>query len=424
MTALLVAIAIGLTVLLCFTSLLQLLYLEALRLRTREFRSLQYFKSTLEDMIGRETELGGTEFSIIKHSAMSLLGVVFLAITAWRTSHVWEGLLAAAVLTWLTMLVFSYLIPQLLYRRTGMRWLRTVVPLAKLLALIATPFAWFLNFVYSLADLGSQEEPHNEEPDAAQHIEALMDAGEEEGLIEERDRKLIQSVVAFGDKTVREIMTPRPNMVTIEVNKTLEELRQLVINEQYSRIPVYEGTIDQIVGFVHVRDMFEVDQAERKSRRVRELMRPALLVPETKPVQDLMRDMQPKGVHMAIVIDEYGNTAGLVTMEDMVEVIVGEIHDEHEPERDVAEEKPGVFLVSGSFDVDRLPDLVGFTPEEDVESSTVGGLVSEWLGRVPAVKEVAERDGIRIEVVAGNELRVERVRVSRLPKEHAAEEGS
>jgi putative hemolysin len=152
------------------------------------------------------------------------------------------------------------------------------------------------------------------------------------------------------------------------------------------------------------------------------LIRPIRLVPETKPVNDLMRELQKDGVHMAVVVDEYGNTAGLVTMEDMVEVIVGEIHDEHEPERDVVEQGDGSYLVSGSFDVDRLHELVGYRPEEDTVSSTVGGLISEWLGRVPEPGESAERDGIRIEVVAGNELRVERVRVNRLPEQKMAQE--
>jgi putative hemolysin len=273
MTALLIVIAITLTILLCFSSLLQLLYLEALRLRTRDIASLQYFKSTLEDLIGRDTEYGATAFSIIKHSALSLLGVVFLAITAWTAVRVWEGILAAAILSWVDMLVFSYLIPQLLYRRTKLHWLCALVPAAKALVLIASPFSWVLTFLYSLAELGSRSEEHREAPDAAEHIEALISAGEEEGLIEEDDRKLIQSVVAFGDKTVREVMTPRPNIVAIDANRSLEELRQLVIHEQYSRIPVYDAHIDQIVGFVHVRDMFEVDQNDRKSRKVRELVR-------------------------------------------------------------------------------------------------------------------------------------------------------
>src|SRR5262249_2936316 len=150
-----------------------------------------------------------------------------------------------------------------------------------------------------------------EEANAAGDIEALITAGEEEGIIEKDDRKLIESVVAFGDKTVREVMTPRPKIVAIEADRSLEDLRELAIHEQYSRIPVYESTIDRIIGFVHVRDMFELDEGDRAGRNVRELVRPIRLVPETKPVNDLLREMQEAGGHMAIVIDEYGNVAGL-----------------------------------------------------------------------------------------------------------------
>src|SRR5262249_40741416 len=235
-----------------------------------------------------------------------------------------------------------------------------------------------------------------------------------EGLIEEDDRKLIQSVVEFGDKVVREVMTPRPNIVAISADSTLEQLRELVITEQYSRIPVYEHNIDQIIGFVHVRDMFEMDEAEREDRKVRDLVRPVLFVPETKPVSDLMRQMQQESTHMVIVVDEYGNTAGLATMEDLLEVIIGEIRDEHEPDSDVIDDGHGGYIVSGSFDLARLPDLLaGFHIEEDIESTTVGGLVSEWLGRVPKSGEFVERDGARIEVLASDELRVGQVRISK-----------
>jgi putative hemolysin len=228
---------------------------------------------------------------------------------------------------------------------------------------------------------------------------------------------LIESVVAFGDKTVREIMTPRPKIVGIEADRSLEDLRELVIHEQYSRVPVYEQTIDNITGFVHVRDVFELDPAERRGRLVQELVRPIRFVPETKPVNTLLREMQTDGAHMAIVIDEYGNTAGLATMEDMVEEIVGEIHDEHEPERDVQKETEGSFVVSGSLDLDRLNELLGFRPREETESTTIGGLVTEWLGRVPRVGETLDREGIRIDVLAGDELKVERVRVSKAEPE-------
>jgi putative hemolysin len=424
MTAALIIVAAVLTIILWFSSLLQLMYLESLRLRTREYPSLQFFKATLEDLIGRSTEDGAAVFSLAKHSSLSLLGAVFAGIATSRSAAGWQAFAEAAAISWVVMMIASYFIPQMLYRRTRLGWFRPLVPAAKALALAATPFVWLLNLFYSLAELGARSEERREDPDAAEHIEALISAGEEEGLIEEDDRKLIQSVVAFGDKTVREVMTPRPNIVAIEVNRSLEDLRQLVIHEQYSRIPVYEANIDQIAGFVHVRDMFEVDENERKGRKVRELMRTVRLVPETKPVNDLFREMQGDGAHMAIVIDEYGNTAGLVTMEDIVEVIVGEIHDEHEPERDITKEGEGTYVVSGSFDVARLRELLDFRTDEDTESTTVGGLVSEWLGRVPAAGEKVERDGIRIEVLAGNELRVEQVRVSRLPTGQPVENGS
>ncbi len=170
-------------------------------------------------------------------------------------------------------------------------------------------------------------------------------------------------MVAFGDKTVREVMTPRPNIVAIEADKSLEDLRQLVINEQYSRIPVYEKTIDHIIGFVHVRDMFELEEEDRKHRTVRDIVRTMRFVPETKPVNDLLREMQQDRAHMAIVVDEYGNTAGLVTMEDLVEEVFGEIRDEHEPGLDVSQDTHGHYIVSGNFDVDRLEELMDFHPD-------------------------------------------------------------
>ena len=205
------------------------------------------------------------------------------------------------------------------------------------------PLTGVLGFFQSLVELSGRPEPRDQEPDAPGHIEALISAGEEEGIIEKDDRRLIESVVAFGDKTVREVMTPRPKIVAIEANRSLEDLRELVIHEQYSRIPVYEGTIDNIIGFVHVRDMFELDEADRQGRLVKELARQIRFVPETKPVNDLLREMQQDGAHMAVVIDEYGNMAGLATMEDLVEEILGEIHDEHEPERDIHKEPDGSF---------------------------------------------------------------------------------
>ncbi len=414
MVALIIA-AVVLSCLLCIITLVQILYTDSLRLRARELPMLEFFKETLEDKLGIRDEHGALAFSIVKHTVLLAMTLIIAATQLDGGTHVWRALLESLGIAWAVMLLTTYIAPHFLYRKTSGGWLLPLVPFLRALGIAVRPLAAILAFFQSLVDLAEPGQPHAEESSPAEHIEALITAGTEEGIIEEGDRKLIQSVVAFGDKTVREVMTPRPDIVAIEENRSLEDLRELAIEHHYSRIPAYSGSIDQIIGFVHVRDMFELDEQERKGRTVKELVRPIRAVPETKPVDDLLREMQLDGVHMAVVIDEYGQTAGLVTMEDMVEEILGEIHDEHEPERDVVEEPGGSYTVSGTVDLDRLQEMLDFRPQEDTQSTTVGGLVTEWLGHVPRVGETVERDGIRIEVLAGNDLRVEQVRVSKVP---------
>jgi putative hemolysin len=413
MTVFALAAAALCAVLLCLITVVQILYMESVRLRARDLPALQLFKETLEDRIGVKAERGILAFSIIKHTALLLLGLCFLATRFGDVNAPWQSFFEAAIFAWLTMLLTTYVLAQVLYRRTTGRWLLPLAPVLRVCALAVQPLTAILGFFQSLVEM-SDASPAREESYPTGDIEALIIAGEEEGIIAKDDRKLIESVVAFGDKTVREVMTPRPKIVAIEASRSLQDLRDLVIHEQYSRIPVYEENIDGIVGFVHVRDMFELDEASRQGRQVRELARPIRFVPETKPVNDLLREMQQDGAHMVVAIDEYGNVAGLATMEDLVEEILGEIRDEHEPDRDVQKESEGSFVVAGSLDVDRLRELLGFRPAEDTESTTIGGLVTEWLGHVPRVGEMVERTGIRIEVLAGDDLKVEQVRVSKV----------
>jgi putative hemolysin len=404
--------------LLAIVTFVQVLYLESMRLRTRDLPALKFFKETLEDKLGMKTERGATAFSLVKHTLILLVGMCYFAWLADGQPWSWETFWQAGFAAWLTMMGASYAVPQLLYRRTTAEWLMPLAPFLRGIAWVARPFEALLSLFQSIIELADDtsaaSNSEKDAPTAAENIEALISAGTEEGLIEEEDRELIQSVVEFGDKVVREVMTPRPNIVAISADATLEQLRQLVITEQYSRIPAYEQSIDLVVGFVHVRDMFELDPEEREHRTVRELLRPIPFVPETKPVNDLMRQMQQENTHMVIVVDEYGNTAGLATMEDLIEVIIGEIRDEHEPDSDVTEDGAGGYIVSGNFDLDRVADLFeGFHREEDIESTTVGGLLTEWLGHVPAPGEFVERDGVRFEALAGDELRVAQVKISK-----------
>ena len=412
-----------LAVILVLSTYVQMLYLESLRLRSRDLPALQFFKSTLETRLGFKIEEGALRFSLVKHTALPLAGMAALAAGVLNGPLNTASLAEALVFGWLLMMISSYVVPQILYRRTEGKWLVPLLPGCILLAMLAAPVAGLLNFLHSLMEIAKPPGEPEEPATPAENIEALITAGAEEGLIEEEDRKLIQSVVEFGDTVVREVMTPRPNIVAMEADATLEQLRQLVINEQYSRIPVYEGTIDGVIGFVHVRDMFEIDEDTRATRTIRELMRPIRFVPETKPVNDLMREMQAEGAHMVMVVDEYGNTAGLVTMEDLVEVILGEIRDEHEPDSDVTEDGQGGYVVSGNFDLSRVFDLFSVGPE-DADSTTIGGMVTEWLGRVPSPGEVVERDGLRVEILASDEMRVEQVRITKATPAPVPDTGS
>jgi putative hemolysin len=414
MTFFCLTVALVLTGLLAFVSYVQLLYLESLRLIRRELASLEFFRETVADRIGLEPEQGSLAFSLVKHLSLPLMALFYLCSLVRSGVPHWQSVLEAIGLSLTAMLLSTYFVPLFLHRRTKGQWMLKAVPAIKLIAKCAAPLAALVRMFQSLLDLDKDSHGETAPADSVEHIEALITAGAEEGILEEEDRKLIHSVVAFGDKSVREVMTARPNIVAISVDKSLEDLRQLVIHEQYSRIPVYRNTIDDIIGFVHVRDMFELDPEDRKTKPLNDVIRPVPLVPETKPVTDLLREMQSEGSHMVIVVDEYGNTAGLATMEDLVEEILGEIRDEHEPDRDVRQESDHVFVAPGSLDLDRLQDLLNFRPEYDTESTTVAGLLTEWLGHVPQVGEAVERGGIRIEVLAGNERRVEEVRISRV----------
>lgn len=398
-------------VLLTVVGFVQLLYLESLRLRTRETAALEWFKEHLQDELGYETEHGAFVFSLIKHTLLVLCGAVLVLASPGAG---WLARLEPAAAAWLVMIIASYVLPQMLYRRSSGRWISPLMPLLRLMELLFRPVTLTLAFfekLFELSESGQPEAPAS----SAEEIEALISAGEEEGILEREDSRLIQNVVAFGDKRVREVMTPRRSIVAMEVSGSLEDLRRLAKEQQFSRIPIYEGDIDHIIGFVHVRDLFELDDEHRHSKTIRDLMRPIEAVPETKPVPVLLREMQERGIHIVYVVDEYGRVAGLATMEDLVEEVFGEIRDEHEPQHDIERNADGSITVSGAFDIDHLNEYFGFRPGEDVEATTIGGLVSEWHGSVPRPGEVVEKDGLRIEVLSADDYRVDRVRVSAAP---------
>ena len=245
-------------------------------------------------------------------------------------------------------------------------------------------------------------------------VQAYIDVGREEGILEKEEEKLLLSIVDFGDTRVREVMTPRTDILWIDVASPVAVLADLFVSSKYSRIPAVRGTIDTVVGIVHVKDLFEAIH-EGKPRPIAELTREAYFVPESKKVSELLKEFQRRHLWMAIVVDEYGGVSGLVTVEDLLEEIVGEISDEHEDEREaVTKTGESSYSVSGKESIETIRELFGRGPEEG-EFTTVGGFLAARLGHIPRPGEAHRESDLLFTVEEADRRRVYRVRVEPQP---------
>jgi CBS domain containing-hemolysin-like protein len=352
--------------------------------------------------------------------ARLILGIIFslatmsIAILTGRTGSLGSiGMLMVFVAIFI--LICEHVIPMFIVRRDPERVLEVLLPPFDVAARFVQPLTNSL--VRLIVDArrdryaGPQVNGDAEEPRDAPA--AAPDAGDEQRLMEGDERRLLQSIVDFGDTLVREVMTPRPDIVAITEGATIGELRALFREQEYSRIPVYKENLDNIVGVVFVKDLIRLAGDGGAADGLRPLLRPATFVPETKRVSDLLKEFQRKQVQLAIVVDEYGGTAGLVTLEDLLEELVGEIRDEYDVEAEsVIEEAPGTFVFSGkaNFDLVRGRLHVEIEPEG---FETVGGYVLTRVGRVPSVGETFELDGLVVEVVEAERRRIHRVKMRR-----------
>ena len=275
--------------------------------------------------------------TVLTQLSMASIGVLIGYVLFKENRWVGLDLVQAAVSLIFIIVIFHQLIPHLFFVRTKGEWLVHWVVVLRGLIYLALPATLILGFGLSVASLTRDHgEKQPEHPSEA--VDALIEAGQEEGILEESDRDLIQSVVEFGDKRVREVMTPRPEIVAVPATMTVAEVTELLDKYPYSRIPVFEADIDHIKGILYAKDLLQVADVEAHTRTVSDLMRPEVyFVPETKLGSDLLREMQRDNARLAVVIDEYGGVAGLVTIEDLVEEIVGEIRDEHEKSEIVKE---------------------------------------------------------------------------------------
>lgn len=313
-------------------------------------------------------------------------------------------------------------LPALLLARTSGRWLIPILPVVRAFAWLVRPVQGVLEFAISLLHIS--DEPESGAPPDDQHaIEAIVDAATEEGILEHDEARLIEQVVEFSDKRVREVMTPRPDVVAIAASATIEQLRRLFVEKKLSRLPVYENTLDEVIGIVLARDVLQVPESDSARRTVRELVRPALFVPETKMGSSLLKEMQRKSQQMAVVIDEYGSMAGVVTAEDLVEEIVGEIGEEdRQPAPDVVREASGSMVLRGSVAIEKIEELFGVKLGGEAESAaaTIAGLLNHLAGHVPVAGEKIDCDGLQFEVLEANQRKVLRLRAQRQSEARAA----
>jgi putative hemolysin len=375
---------------------------------------LRTFEAEIEPRFKMERRRLTTSFNLLARlwlvvvAAFTARGVIFFVPSSWQAA------LEMVVFLGVEVVVLMQFLPALLLAGVRGDWISPFVPVVRAFLWVVRPIEAVLEGLVSVLHL-SEEEP-SASPEE-QSIEALVDAATEEGIIEQDEARLIEQVVEFGEKRVRDVMTPRPDVVAIRANVTLEDLRDLIVRTKFSRFPVYEKSLDDVAGIVFARDMLEVPDRDRPHRLVRELMRPALFVPETKFGSDLLKEMQRKNQQMAIVIDEYGLMAGLVTAEDLVEEIVGEIGEEdRRPTPDVLREAGGAMILRGSVPVDKITELFGVSLEsaaEEANATTVAGLLNSLAGHVPRTGEIIESDGLRFEVLEANQRKVLRVRARR-----------
>jgi putative hemolysin len=312
----------------------------------------------------------------------------------------------------------------LLYRTTG-RWLLPLLPIVRAGMWAVWPARVFLEGAESLARISEHEPEKTEEQRTEEGIEALVEAAEEEGIIQPEQGDLIEQVVEFSDKRVREVMTPRPDIVAIAADATLEELHAKFVETKFSKMPVYERTLDEIYGVVNAQELLHIADQDLPRRRVRELARPALFVPETKAGSDLLREMRQKGQPMAIIIDEHGSVAGLATVEDLVEEIVGESGNEGRPPApDVVREADGGLVMRGSMSIPDVEEMLGvrFGGESYETVMTIAGLLNHESGKVPAAGDRIEIEGYIFEVLEANQRKVLRLRIHKRPMEAAAKE--
>ena len=326
-----------------------------------------------------------------------------------------KALPVAVAMMFLVVVIFRQLIPRVFTFKKPERVLFLFLPVYEVLKpalnLLAYPLSSSLRL---FRQLNVQDEQEKTEQHMEEEIQAYIDVGKEQGLLEKGDEQLIQSVFEFGDKVAGDIMTPRTEMATIDIRASLDKLKSVMIETKYSRLPVFRDHVENIVGMVYLKDVIDVWDDSSANVTLEKLLRPIQFVPETNRLAELLADLQHKASHIAVVVDEYGGVAGLVTIEDILEEITGEIHDEDEAADivQILQDKEGNYLVPGRIPIQQVEDMFHLDLE-NVDNATIAGYVTSVFGRVPKRGEHCELQGLRFEVKEADRRRIHKLLVRR-----------
>jgi putative hemolysin len=400
-------------------SYLTLIYRELGRMTTGRVREhLEIFEAEIEARLKINRRSGGRTFRILGHFWLAFLVLETTRGVVYFVPGTWESFVEFFVFLTLEVVILMHFIPDMLLYRTTGRWLMPLIPIIRFAMFLVWPVRIFLEGAESLARISEQEFDQSAERRTEEAIEALVEQAEEEGIIQPEQGDLIEQVVEFSDKRVREVMTPRPDIVAVPADASLEELHAKFISTRFARMPVYEKSLDDIFGVVNAQDLLHIADQDLPKRKVRELVRPGLFIPETKSGSELLREMRQKDQPVAIVIDEHGLVAGIATVEDLVEEIVGESgRNDHEPAPDVVREPDGGLVMRGSMSIDNVEELLGvhFGDKSDEAVTTIAGLLSHVSGKVPAPGDKVDLEGYRFEVLEANQRKVLRLRIRKTP---------
>ncbi len=375
-------------------------------------------------LVEEDDRLNPTLGKLLEHPHALGLGValfnhillVLLMLMAWPLHpHLPGGAFTLAGLFLIYLWALDYTLPTLLVGSTPAEWLKRLFPIYQpahtLLSPMVTPLAQFVELKREAHEKRVQEETEADD-DEGEGVTALLEEGEAEGILEKEDRELIQNLVGFNDSLVRELMTPRTAMQAIDVGASVDEVWAAFRASRHSRLPLVDGHPDQVIGILRLKELIQLDDHEQLD--LRRLATPASFVPESKPSIDLLRDMQASGSQMAIVVDEFGSVSGLVTLQDLLEAVFGEIREEHEAPPEIQEtQQDGVFRISGHLHMEDLEERLGLEwPREGFD--TISGFIMSRLGHIPKEQESLDVEGARMTVLEMDGARILLVRVEKI----------